>query len=81
MPLFVYYKAQNHLGYGSAIHYTPHVNGNGEHLNKNIFQSHKITDGEAAQGMAWLCLRYKVRVRVKAICIKYKDAAQDWELL
>lgn len=66
MPLFVYYKANNTLGYGMAIQWEPKVDGLGKPVNKNIFQHHDIDDGEAFMGLAWLSKTYKVRCRVKA---------------
>ena len=67
MPLFVYYKANNTLGYGCAVQYQPNVDGHGNCYNKNIFQTHDVTEREAMMGLNYLREKYKVRVRVRAI--------------
>lgn len=61
MPKFVYYRAHNHKGYGSSIHWYTQTDAKGQDVTDtgtHYFQKHEITDQEAGMGIKWLEKKY-----------------------
>lgn len=66
MPMFVW-KKTNGLCHPAILYAVPD-----DYIGRqDICQYHHITDDEAMSGVASLMAKYKIRVRVRAVSVKY----------